>query len=57
MTVRIEIVATGLRGAGKTYLLNRLADEVRKLQDELPGRKIELILTEKHRDPELWKKL
>lgn len=51
MTVLVEIKATGLRGIGKTYILDRLAAEVRAIQDELPGRKIKLILTEKHGEP------
>jgi transcription termination factor Rho len=46
--MRIEIKATAPRGAGKTYILNRLAEEVRRIQAELPGRKISLVLVEEH---------
>ncbi len=48
MTLRVQIIATGLRGAGKTYILNRLADELRQIQEELPGREIQIVLTEEH---------
>lgn len=46
--MKITITATAPRGAGKTYILNRLADEVRKIQAELPRREFTLELVEVH---------
>lgn len=44
----VEIKVTGLRGAGKTYVLNKLAAEIKKIQDETPGRTIRVTLVENY---------